>query len=52
MTAKLSAVQLFATGFVETLKHEAGMAVVKVLKRLGLTDEQIHARLGCENRID
>jgi L-lactate dehydrogenase complex protein LldE len=39
MTAQLSAVQLFATGFVETLKPEAGRAVVKVLERLGLTVE-------------
>jgi L-lactate dehydrogenase complex protein LldE len=39
MSAKPSIVQLFVTCLIETLRPEAGMAVVKVLERRGLTVE-------------
>ena len=39
MSAKPFIVQLFVTCLIETLRPEAGMAVVKVLERRGLTVE-------------
>lgn len=44
---KLATVQLFATCLIETLRPEAGMAVVRVLERLGLTVEYPEGQTCC-----
>ena len=44
---KPTTVQLFATCIIETLRPEAGMAVVEVLERLGLTIEYPEGQTCC-----
>jgi L-lactate dehydrogenase complex protein LldE len=47
MTLQTSTIQLFATCLIETLRPEAGMAVVKVLERLDLVVECPDGRTCC-----
>src|SRR5574341_355784 len=47
MSARPSVVQIYVTCLVETLRPEAGMAVVKVLERLGLAVERPEGQTCC-----
>ncbi len=47
MSSKPTSVQLFATCLIETARPEAGMAVVKVLERLGITVEYPNGQTCC-----
>lgn len=47
MTLQISTVQLFATCLIETLRPEAGMAVVRVLEKIGLQVEYPEGQTCC-----
>ena len=47
MTLQISTVQLFATCLIETVRPEAGMAVVRVLEKIGLQVEYPEGQTCC-----